>query len=324
MRFAIESWAPDYGTAMGAGELAPSQSSVNPGVEVDPAAWAPVTPRSATPAVTVRFVDGVRRIDARVWIAGDDGVSRPGVAASYAAGVVCCADVDAGNGQGPRRAATIETCEVRRGVFSAAPSLSPITTRHGAYSPCVVAGDGDEDFSLGLQHRMGELEARVATEVARSELLVIDGPLSKLPTLGSAVGFIKTHQKTYLPDPLAGVVGALRAGQRTPLFVTTAGWSRYSWYARLPAGRGAANGSGGHPWAGVVRGEVSGDLATDEARRLADLATVTLPLYASVEHKDPRAPQNLYPIAELERCLRQRLGDPALMLRALRTAAVAA
>ena len=39
--------------------------------------------------------------------------------------------------------------------------------------------------------------------------------------------------------------------------------------------------------------------------------------------KDPRAPQNLYPIAGLERELRRRLGDPALLYRSLRAAAVA-
>ncbi|MGH3665045.1 MAG: hypothetical protein ACRDU8_02940, partial [Egibacteraceae bacterium] len=128
------------------------------------------------------------------------------------------------------------------------------------------------------------------------------------------VGSVKTHQKSYLPPELAPVVVALGSGQRTPLFVTTASWSRFSWYARLPGGEG-------HPWAGVVRGEVSGDLAVGEARRLADLATVTLPRYASTAHKDPRAPQNLYPIAELERTLRRHMGDPGLLHRSLRLAA---
>jgi hypothetical protein len=54
---------------------------------------------------------------------------------------------------------------------------------------------------------------------------------------------------------------------------------------------------------------------------LADLAQVTLVRYASAEYKDARAPQNLYPIAGLERELRRRLGEPALLYRALRAAA---
>jgi hypothetical protein len=48
---------------------------------------------------------------------------------------------------------------------------------------------------------------------------------------------------------------------------------------------------------------------------------VTLPRFASEAHKDARAPQNLYPIAGLERHLKRLLGDPMLLERALRTAA---
>ena len=55
--------------------------------------------------------------------------------------------------------------------------------------------------------------------------------------------------------------------------------------------------------------------------RLADLSAVTLPRFASTPYKDPRAPQNLTPIAGLERRLRGMLGDQRLLLRALTTAA---
>ncbi len=48
---------------------------------------------------------------------------------------------------------------------------------------------------------------------------------------------------------------------------------------------------------------------------------MTLPRFASCEEKDPRAPQNLYPIGGLERELRRRLGDPMLIMRSLREAA---
>jgi hypothetical protein len=57
--------------------------------------------------------------------------------------------------------------------------------------------------------------------------------------------------------------------------------------------------------------------------RLADQTAAVLPRYASEPHKDQRAPQNLYPIGGLERELRRRLGDPALLYRALRVAAAA-
>jgi hypothetical protein len=70
----------------------------------------------------------------------------------------------------------------------------------------------------------------------------------------------------------------------------------------------------------VGRLEASGDLRAAEAIALAGRTAATLPTYASVPHKDPRAPQNLFPIGGLERELRHRLGDAALVQRALRIA----
>jgi hypothetical protein len=305
MRFAVESWAPEYGAPVGAETLEPTDVDVNPGIEVAPADWAPRRPAGVAVAGTVRFVDGVRRIDASVWITGEDGTTRPGIAASYAAGVVCCDG-----------AAHVERCEVRRAVFSAAPSLAAVVTRHGEYRPCTTAGDAAEQLSQELQQQMGRLEALVASEAPPADLLVLDGPLNRVPSLDGAIGYVKTHHKTYLPAELTGVVGALQPGERTPLFVTTRGWSRYSWYLRLPCAAPPA-----HAWAGVVRCEASGDLAPAVAAGLADRVTATLPRYASAAYKDPRAPQNLHPIAELERALRHRMGDPRVMERALRAAA---
>jgi hypothetical protein len=73
----------------------------------------------------------------------------------------------------------------------------------------------------------------------------------------------------------------------------------------------------------VVRVEASADLTPTEAVRLADLSAVTLPRFASTAYKDARAPQNLTPIAGLERRLRGMLGDQRLLLRSLSAAAAA-
>jgi hypothetical protein len=54
---------------------------------------------------------------------------------------------------------------------------------------------------------------------------------------------------------------------------------------------------------------------------LADLSQACLGRFASTRYKDPRAPQNLYPISGLERELRRRLGDLRLLYRALRQSA---
>jgi hypothetical protein len=53
------------------------------------------------------------------------------------------------------------------------------------------------------------------------------------------------------------------------------------------------------------------------AQRTADLTGAILPRFAPSPARDPRAPQNLFPIGALESVLRHRLGDPALVRRAL-------
>ena len=303
MRLAVEAWAPEYG-APTSGELLPTGAAVDVGVEVAEAAWAPQAVTGVAPAGRVRFVDGVRRVDARVWIDAEDGMPRPGVAASYGAGVVRCEGDDA----------EVETCAVRRGLFSAATELAALVTRSGAYAPRVATGETAEDLVAGVQQRMRDLEAELAAGLGDADLLIVDGPLRQQGLGPRGVGYVKTHQTAYLAPALARVVGALHAGERTPLFLTTTSWTRYSWYVRLP-------GAQAHAWSGIIRAEVSGELDPGEARRLADLVTATLPRYASTPEKDPRAPQNLHPIAELERRLRHRLGDPAVLYRALTMAA---
>jgi hypothetical protein len=125
---------------------------------------------------------------------------------------------------------------------------------------------------------------------------------------------VKTHHTAYLTGDAAAVLAALAPGERTPAFTIGTTWTRHSWYVRLP-------GAGGAPLAGVVRCECPADVAPEQLVTLADLTASILPRYASEAHKDGRAPQNLYPIAGLERELRRRLGDSALIYRGLRSAA---
>ena len=91
MRFAVEAWAPEYGSPNEAGAMAETEVPVDLAVERPVADWAPITPSPGPvePPVVV-FVDGVRRVEARVWVTGDDGDAHPGICASYAAGAVRC------------------------------------------------------------------------------------------------------------------------------------------------------------------------------------------------------------------------------------------
>jgi hypothetical protein len=69
-----------------------------------------------------------------------------------------------------------------------------------------------------------------------------------------------------------------------------------------------------------VRCEASPRLSPAAVTALATRVSARVPRFASEAHKDPRAPQNLAPIAGLERELRRRMGDAGLLYRALRVA----
>src|SRR5262245_34016717 len=318
MRFAVETWAPDYGASVDGAALGDSDAEVDLAVERDPAAWAPVRLRAGVRAAAcVLFVDGVQRIDARIWVTIDDEpgpagqptveCTRQGVCATWAAGAVRCHE----------RARVVVT-EVRRGVLCPGVSVDPIVTRHGEYRPCPVPGVDGDAVAQALGRARGDLEGRVAVEAmgaaeGSAELLVVDGPLGDRRHIPGAVGYVKTHHVSYLPAALQAVATGLGPCERTPLFAIGDHRFRYSWYLRLP-------GAAAHPWWGIVRCEASGDLTRAEAADLADRVTATLPRFASQPHNDARAPQNLHPIAGLERELRHRLGHPAVMDRALRQA----
>jgi hypothetical protein len=300
MKFTVETWDPDYG-APSEPDLVDSSENVDPSVEVAAEQWRPLFPESE-PADDVLFVDGVRRVDANLWIEREGRFPGFGLAATYAAGAVRC-----------NSAATVVAAEVRRGVFTGA-DAEPVATVMGTYDVMSTRGSTPEELWLGIQERMGDLEGEVAEKHADVALVVVDGPLSHRRHVEGAVGYVKTQHVQYLPDELRSTLGSLPVGCRTPLFLTTTSWSRFSWYLRL------ANGTG--PAGGLVRCEVKADMTVAAAAQLANLVTASLPRFASARHKDPRAPQNLYPIGGLERELRRRLGDRDLAIRALRRAAV--
>lgn len=303
MRFAVETWSPEYGAGVDVGELADSAAAVDVGVERGATAWEPIAPPPVA-AGTIVFIDGVRRIDARVWLVDGD-VSRAGFCATVGAGGVRCADSEA----------RVIDAQVFRGLFAAATDdVGPIVTRHGTYAYVPCAGDTPEDLYLGIHDQMTFLETQVEVD-DEVDLVVYDGPL-RGRTDPRGVGFVKTQHVQYLPDAQHQVVGRLGDGERTPLFLIggSGGFTRWSWYLRLPGPRS-------QPLSGVVRCELAGTGTVAEAIGRADLVSARLPRFASEPHKDARAPQNLYPIAGLEHDLRRRLGDPLILERGLRLAA---
>jgi len=305
MRFYIESWAPEYGSSMEEA-MSTSTSDIDITCEFAADAWHPIDAPANTPSPScIAFVDGVRRVDARVWIETDDGL-RQGICASYAAGAVRC------NGK-----ASLAAAAVQRGVFCVGEGVLAIETRHATYTPRPAGGEAPEQLWIAVQAQMADLEAKVSIEAgagADADIVVVDGPLRDRRHVPGVAGYVKTHHVRYLDPGHDEVVAALEAGQRTPVFAIGGPFPRWSWYLRLPY-------AVGHPWAGIVRLEAPVSLEVTDAVLLANQLALTLPRFASRPHEDARAPQNLHPIAALERELRRRLGDPALLERALRIAA---
>lgn len=300
-RFSVESWAPEYGASLEAeGPVDRAQPDVRVDVELPTADWRPLA-SPAAPAREVAFVDGVQRIDARIWVTDAAGATTQGICGSVAAGVVRCDGT-----------AWIEPPKVDHAVIGVGVT-DAIDVRIATFRAAPTATSGTEVLLRELEGRRRTLEMAVSVEAAAADLLVLDGSLFGRDQVPNAIGYLKSHEVAYLADGPAAVVAALGPGERTPVFLTTTNWSRYSWYLRLPCARE-------HAWSGIVRCEAGSSLPRDEAIRLADLSAATLPTFASVPYKDRRAPQNLYPIAGLETELRRRLGDPRLMYNALRRA----
>lgn len=309
-RMYVDAWDPSYGSSFEGGEsdgpASPSSAQVDTDVEVPAAEWAPIDVSSRVRCPDVVFlVDGVRRNDAGLWTAEEDGTSYAGLAASYAAGVVRC-DL-------ARGAAELVGARVGRGLFTASPSAGEVQAGSVRYEVHRVSGTGEASkLPAAVQAPLTALEIDISS-MARdgsADLLVVDGPLRNRRQLPRTIGYVKTQQKQYLPATLTPVVTSLKPGQRTPVFHLGTVWGGWSWYLRLPGASGA-------PWSGIVRVECSPELTPAEAIELAEISGATLPRFASSAYKDPRAPQNLVPIAGLERRLRGLLGDARVLHRAL-------
>ena len=188
-------------------------------------------------------------------------------------------------------------------------------TRHASYEYVPAVSDDPGAAYLAIHGQMTALEQTLAASHG-CDLVVFDGPLRGRNDPIS-VGYVKTQHVQYLPDEVMPTLARLGDGERTPLILIgdrRGGLSRWSWYMRLPGPRS-------QPLSGVVRCELPGTGSALEAVARAEVVSACLPRFASRPHKEPRAPQNLYPIAGLEQRLRHLLGDQLLLDRSLRVAA---
>jgi len=307
-RLRVDPWDPEYGGSIEFEDMAPPAVDL----DVESRSWnvRAVTARTELPCCA--FVDGVRRIDVRLF-AEEGDVAAPALAGSWAVGT-----------SWSTRPPTIDRVHVGRALVVGGgmshPELVASVGAHPLHYPCTsVAGTAPVDPIQGLQNCMREAEAALATEVWESEeaeLLVLDGPLTYFAAAGPVVGLIKRQSRAYLPPERSGILSELPSGGRTPLFrIRHQRLERYSWYVRIADGRDIDG-----VMTGIVRLEVSSQVGVDGAVELADVTASILPRFASRIGRDPRAPQNLYPVGQLESVLRHRLGDPLLLRRALEVA----
>ena len=304
MYFSVESWAPEYGASINTLSIDDTTDQVDLAVERPLHKWTPIDTGPTNVPEEIAFIDGIQRIDARIWI-HEKGTSTPAVCASLAAGATVCR-VNSARTQGVQIARVL--------IAPASSNVDPIITRHATYH-FVPAGDATPEATyLAVHSRRKKLETSVARFI-NSDLIVFDGPLHGRNDQ-HGIGYIKSHHKIYLPQELQTMLPSLANLQRTPLFFLSGGpgGARWSWYIRLP-------GPQVHPMSGIVRLELPGTGNASAAATRATFISSCLPRFASEPHKESRAPQNLYPITGVEQHLRSRLGDPLLLERALRTAA---
>ena len=300
-------WAAAYGNPYLEAPAAPADTDVARIVEDDGIMRAHAA--LAAPETTLVFVDGVRRMEAYLT-AERSGTAVRGVSGAHGVGAVVCV---------PERVPAFERCASRRYLVWESGrdlGLAPHPTGF-VWEVDSIAPGVDATAEARLQDLMRDAERALAEDLTGDDrLVVLDGPLNRVRTQGRrVVGYVKTHHRIPLDASGRAVVATLATGQRTSLFLPRD--DVYSAYMRLPSTRPAG------VWGATVRLEIPAHVGLRTAAALADLATALLPRYAGVGHLDPRAPQNLQPVAALERHLRHGLGDVALAVRATREAVAA-
>ena len=302
----LDPWGAEY---EGSIQLSDEEEAVPVDIRVESAAWAAVRPGPAPRPERIAFVDGVRRVEHRLLI-GNGERTVFGLLGSFGVGAVL---VDGGARVGHE---TIGRVAVAGGGLKLDPFVAPVDGRGALrFEPRSEPENTPVAPVEGLQKAMRTTEAGLAERLsAEVNVVFLDGPLTFLTAAagGSVVGFVKRLLRNYLDPSAHALLPRLEVGERTPLFLIPGREPRYSWYLRIARGRPIES-----ALTGVVRLEARAARGLDEAKTLADLSAREMRRFASDAMRDPRAPQNLYPIGGLEARLKHLLGDAAVIRRAV-------
>jgi hypothetical protein len=313
----LEPWSPGYDTSLheSAGHNTVPFEDVNLHTELED--WKPVqTKREAIDFDTLYFIDGRRRLEAKVfaqWDVNDVIHTAPGLLGTYAVGLAYVSNL--------QTQAVIEHAEPNRVLILGGNLAHPgllIPSSGSRLGELYYRTETIPDFEnrgnqleQKLQHLMRQAEAELARSLkARASLLVVDGTLPPRPAFASSIGYVKTLHDLRLPPFEQRTLFQLQRGQRSPVFEIGGFIPRFSWYLRLDTPVQWHQGL-----SGVVRLEVYSERGQDWAFAVADWTCQNLPRFAAKGFRDPRAPQQLMPVAFLESELGRRMGDAGIVRR---------
>jgi hypothetical protein len=309
----LDPWQVDYGAELPFEDVAEGADDAIAALDPEHAldAWRPIRPDQTSMLSQLVFVDGVRRVEARLIIRRQDRLCH-GAFGSHAVGSVRSADAMAFFAE--NRVTHLVVVGAGESIDAAVPVKPGLV-----YQPLSTADTHPDAPLRALQEDMRIGEERLGRDLANTgdALVITDGPLTFEDTSRAPVlGYIKRIFKLYLPRERLGLLAALRAGERTPLFALRSSqrFSRFSWFMRL-----ADPFPGAADLAGIARLEVSEVVGAEAARRLANASTAILSRFVPGRWRDPRSPQNLLPIGALEADLRRQMGDGRLVRRHIET-----
>ena len=223
IRLRLDPWPAEYESSFQIDEFEP-ESAGKVETEVEGIGWQAVETQLHARPEPIHFVDGVRRVEARIILDDESGRIIRGLFGSVGVGTV---RVD-------RSSATFQEIRIHRFIVVGA-GVSPeaeaikearllkIGNAELIFEPVAVPENTPAAAVAGLQNCMRDAEARLAEELsAESACVFADGPLTYFSGIKQpAVGVIKRLVEPYLPAAQFELVRQLRTGQRTPLFVIT-------------------------------------------------------------------------------------------------------
>ena len=297
--------------------------NLNPFLEVEKDNWKPVRLGENLPPKIV-FIDGVRRTEYRVEIFDGNRFAGEGIFISIGAGALT---VDL-TGSTPRYSYPLKVVKrffIHNTDGVEIPPLWETPVGEGKllfkslHSPM-------EDISEFANAVMRKMELLVLKEVYSPDSFVVaDGPVKTSQFLPNVVYLVKESRYLYLQG-LESVLFQLRKGERTPLFLFEEEVKRakgnqteeikvkkvgcYVKIAQLHPQMALEN-----PLSGIARLEVPQGGDWKIIKEMMDKGGNVAVYFANDPLRDRRSPQNLTPIAVLEKELRRLLGRYELIRR---------